>query len=146
MNCDDSAPLVANLCGVASERKLRLFGVACCRRIERAVLPDRVNDARHVIDVAERFADGDGTPDDLMDADWRGEFCTGSDQRQPFMRLVSAPKSTAINCVADEAFNEVIRWERERLNPLEDEEDIAEWRRVVVTEKAAQYALLRYCR
>src|SRR5215203_3234611 len=81
MNCDDSEPLVAKLEGKVSERKLRLFGVTCCRRIERAVLPDRLEDARHTLDVAERFADGDGAADTLSDTQWRGEFCTGSDQR-----------------------------------------------------------------
>src|ERR1022692_1149689 len=39
----------------ASERKLRLFGVACCRRMEHAMREEQNTNA---VDVAERLADG----------------------------------------------------------------------------------------
>jgi hypothetical protein len=50
--CDEPHRMLEILGGEASERKLRLFACACCRRIE-ALLP-----IRFVLEIAERFADG----------------------------------------------------------------------------------------
>ena len=51
--------------GGASDRKLRLFAVACCRRLLHLRWPDTVQEA---LEVAERFADGQATAEDLRRA------------------------------------------------------------------------------
>src|SRR5262249_10265597 len=50
----------------ASERKLRLFAVACCRLVLRnvSVSPRAENE----VNVAERYADGDASSEELADA------------------------------------------------------------------------------
>jgi hypothetical protein len=59
--------------GGASDRKLRLFAVACCRRLLHLRWPDTVQES---LEVAERFADGQATAEDLRraaaDASWYG--------------------------------------------------------------------------
>jgi hypothetical protein len=58
--------------GWPSERKLRLFAVACCRRLPEAATYGR---ARKALEVAERYADGSATLQELREvgeAAWKG--------------------------------------------------------------------------
>jgi hypothetical protein len=55
LDCTHPRPMLEFLRGKVSERKLRLFACACCRRIEH-FLTDEVD--RKALDAAERYADG----------------------------------------------------------------------------------------
>jgi hypothetical protein len=66
LTCNDPAPMLDFLADkVDSERKDRLFGVACCRRIWPLLRDER---SRKAVEVAERYADGQATENELSDA------------------------------------------------------------------------------
>jgi hypothetical protein len=54
LDCNVPWPLLEFVQGKASDRKLRLFGVACCRRVWPLLEDDR---SRRVVEVAEALAD-----------------------------------------------------------------------------------------
>ncbi|AMV29601.1 hypothetical protein VT84_34725 [Gemmata sp. SH-PL17] len=66
LNGTDPTPMLEFLKGNASERKLRLFAVACCRSIWHLLTDER---SRIAVDVFERLVDGLATTEEVQEAD-----------------------------------------------------------------------------
>src|SRR5262245_38159676 len=66
LTCFDPSPMFFCIENVASQRKLRLLAVACCRRVWEC-LPEEPS--RKALAVLERYADGEATDYELIQAD-----------------------------------------------------------------------------
>jgi hypothetical protein len=88
--CADPVPMLAFLRRKASPRKLRLFAVACARRLGEHNHPL----ARHAVDVAERFADGEASAEELRAARLA---CKHADESAAWYAAISQPEIAARN-------------------------------------------------
>jgi hypothetical protein len=149
MAATDPKLMLEYLAGKASDRKMRLFAVACCRRIEhilpKVVLAERVGDCLAAVAAAERYADGEASADDLRDAS--GGVDRLGDGWQPFQRIAEDDPAS-MSQVAFEAFQKLLEGEWPRLENPDDpghltNEAWVEWEAIKVRELAAQSSLLR---
>jgi len=69
--CTSPARMITFLRHRGSDRRWRLFGCACCRRIWPLLTDER---SRRAVEVSERFADGLATSDELLAAADAGRF------------------------------------------------------------------------
>jgi hypothetical protein len=95
-NCTDPQAMLGFLCesGRASDRKLRLFAVACCRRI----WPLLVEESRRAVEVAERCADGDVSKEEIESC-WREAY-----------RIEERAKSAEIDAELEEHYADTVRY------------------------------------
>jgi hypothetical protein len=98
LTCKDPAAMLRHVDTTASERKLRLFAVACCRRIWDLLRPKRL---RRAVKVAERHAEGRASASEMALAYWglRDRFDPASNAA----RWVAADRET-------EAASQTMEW------------------------------------
>src|SRR5205823_5013897 len=105
MDCTDPESMLRFLQGKVSDRKLRLFAVACCRRISHLILDPR---SRPAVEAAEQLAEGLVSDDDvwltrdeadLASADSeRGDGC--QDSREAAFHTMDPVAFVAADCAS----------------------------------------------
>jgi hypothetical protein len=103
--------------GVSDDRTLRLFGVFCARSVEHLMTDQRSRDA---IDVAERFAKGEATAEELSAASAAARAASDaawSAARAAARDAASAAARAASDAAWDAAWDLQATWLRENCLP-----------------------------
>src|SRR5574343_123727 len=108
---------VATRYGVLSDKELRLFAIFCARSVQHRLTDQRSIDA---IDVAEKYAHGEATIDDLLMARdaVRAAWSVSAAWAVRAAWSVSAAREAARGAVdASSAIDAQAKWLRENTNP-----------------------------
>src|SRR5262249_46258283 len=150
LTCKDTQKKLEFLRGKASDRKLRLFNVGCCRRIWSLIATEP---SKKAVEVSEKYADGSATFEDLRAA-WKDVFAVWNQLLDPtshsFVRqeTVSASLPTAHCGSPSELLDNVHRHAAaavvyHTVGEDEPDEGSAAGKKVMRKEFAAQSTILR---
>lgn len=90
--CADPEAMLSCVQDKAGDRSFRLFAVACCRRLWHLVTEDVF---RNTVDMAERYANGLASEDELQSAYDTAGGAAGDDDANIAFTLVAAPPTFA---------------------------------------------------
>jgi hypothetical protein len=131
--------------GTLSDRKLRLFSIACCQRndhlIQHAIVPENQVHLRNVMRVAEEYADGKVTSDELDDAFWAADRSLFVDSGQPFRDLALREREGGLADVWKKVIDNLYAAAGDCYDLTADQ--LEEWNAIGVRERRAQADLLR---
>jgi hypothetical protein len=96
LECTSPTPMLEFLAGRASERKLRLFACACCRRVWRAMVDER---SRTAVETAERIADGTVAGEDVRTIADNALAAVWGVRKGALIRLERSPREAAYRAV-----------------------------------------------
>ena len=119
----DPNPMLEYLRGKISERKARLFAVACCRRMLGWV--EAGAEERHAVDVAERYADGQAGSRELQAAEAAVTFESPAAEACALAADSEEVVDAAAECArrAAEAVGEYLADRRDRFLPEIEDRD-----------------------
>jgi hypothetical protein len=129
LSCTDPTKMLEFVTGKASDRKMRLFACACCRRTWHLLCNDN---SRSAVEMAERYADEFLDPDQLARVRDKAREARRRMPSQPAWRAASAALEAtnkqggraALACVIDAALAVNVR-DRNNCDP--DELEIQGW-------------------
>src|SRR5262245_53412189 len=138
LQATEPKPMLEYLRGRASQRKLRLFAVACCRRVERLFGDKRT---RRAVEISEQYADGMATTKEVADA--RGTARAFSYDYTHYTNPAWYPSSAAVHVCEHRAWSAASNtsWYAAHYFPRKEEEEDAE--RAEHQERRHQCLLLR---